>query len=113
MKQDPSIILPPVRACSTRQVPSYGIWDTPVTEPEPVPSGLNAIRGLHIELIASKAQREIWNRVIHSEHPKNTTTFIGVEIKYLIQWDHVFWGAEGYAIPAFFCRPQNKSDNLV
>ena len=65
-----------------------------------VPAELSAVEGLSLELVETVAQRELWNSLLHFEHPHGTATFAGCQLRYLVSSRHGVLGAVGFSASA-------------
>ncbi len=55
-----------------------------VPDPIALPNTVHGVRGLMIELVETDEQRMVWNTLLHFEHPRRTTTFVGAQVRYLV-----------------------------
>ena len=65
-----------------------------------VPAEVSAVEGLSLELVETVAQRELWNSLLHFEHPHGTATFAGCQLRYLVSSRHGVLGAVGFSASA-------------
>jgi len=72
----------------------------PVAEPLEVPSEVGAVLNLRLELVEHEDQIRIWNELMICEHPQGAGTFIGRQIRYLVNSSHGWLGAIGFAAAA-------------
>ncbi|GEM_PF-2241624 len=56
----------------------------PVPAPERLPAVVNEVQGLTLVKVTDTDQREIWNTLLHHEHPRGVTTFCGAQVRYLL-----------------------------
>ena len=71
------------------------LLDVPVPAPSPVPESVADIEYLTTEVVTTKAQRAIWNTLLHYEHPRGTTMFAGAQIRYLVHSEQGYLAAAG------------------
>ncbi len=72
----------------------------PVPAPERLPEVVNEVEGLTLVKVTDTDQREIWNTLLHHEHPRGVTTFCGAQVRYLIDSVHGYLGAVGFSAAA-------------
>ena len=72
----------------------------PVAAPEGVPLTLDGIGDWELELVESNAQRALWNTLMHHEHPRGVTKFVGAQVRYLIKSRHGYLAAAGFSASA-------------
>ncbi len=48
----------------------------------------------------------VWNTLLHFEHPRRTTTFVGAQVRYLIGSAHGYLGAVGFSAAALRLAPR-------
>ncbi len=48
----------------------------------------------------------VWNTLLHFEHPRRTTTFVGAQVRYLIGSAHDTLGAVGFSAAALRLAPR-------
>ncbi len=79
-----------------------------VPEPVALPETLHGVRGLKVKMVETDAQRRVWNTLLHYEHPRGTTTFVGAQARYLVCSAHGYLGAVGFSAAALrlACREQ-------
>ena len=58
------------------------------------------MEGLSLELVETVAQRELWNSLLHFEHPHGTATFADCQLRYLVSSRHGVLGAVGFSASA-------------
>ena len=72
----------------------------PVPAPERLPEVVKEVQGLTLVKVTDTDQREIWNTLLHHEHPRGVTTFCGALVRYLIDSAHGYLGAVGFSAAA-------------
>lgn len=77
-----------------------------VPDPIALPDTVHGVRGLTIELVETDEQRMVWNTLLHFEHPRRTTTFVGAQVRYLIGSAHGYLGAVGFSAAALCLAPR-------
>ena len=65
-----------------------------------VPERLEQVRGLAVEPVAGRAGRRVWNTLIAHHHRQGVTTFAGAQMRYLVDSEHGWLGALGFAAAA-------------
>jgi len=65
-----------------------------------VPNELSQVRGLQLVLVEDAAQRAIWDALMAHEHPRGAGPGVGCQIRYLLQSQHGWLGAIGFAAAA-------------
>lgn len=73
---------------------------TPMALAAQVPERLEGVRELVIVPVATRAERQVWNTLIASEHRQGLTTFAGAQMRYLVDSAHGWLGAAGFAAAA-------------
>ena len=94
----PDLVLPPPQGApvDNRQRQLAGA----VPEPFAVPSHPAKIGDVAVTMIATAAQRALWNTLIACEHPHGLTTFAGCQVRYLVGSAHGWLGAAGFSAAA-------------
>lgn len=81
------------------------------SEPVPptmgVPARVDKVEGLKLVLVESEEHRDIWNRLIEHEHPRGLG-MMGRSLRYLIDSNHGWLGALGFASSARHLRDRDK-----
>lgn len=72
----------------------------PVAQPVAVPEDAGSIEDLELVLVDIPEQQKQWNELMLSEHPLGATTFVGRQLRYLIDSRHGCLGGIGFAAPA-------------
>jgi Domain of unknown function (DUF4338)/Transposase DNA-binding len=72
----------------------------PVPEPKAVPEEVGRVGGLDLVLVQQEGQMRIWNELMMREHPQGAGPLVGRQIRYLVQSEHGWLGAFGFAAPA-------------
>ena len=78
----------------------------PVAVPEGVPSQVNEITDLSLELAESTFQRALWNELI-LEHPLGHQPTVGRLLRYLVRSEHGYLGALGFSSSAVALKPRD------
>lgn len=76
----------------------------PVAAATGVPDTVEAVEGLSLERVEECAQRQVWNTLLHFEHPRGTATFAGCQMRYLVVSAHGVLGAVGFSASALHLR---------
>ena len=76
----------------------------PVAAATGVPDTVEAVAGLSLERVEDVAQRQVWNTLLHFEHPQGTATFAGCQMRYLVVSAHGVLGAVGFSASALQLR---------
>ena len=105
-ERDAAIVLPAARAPAVDNSPR--LLAAGVPEPEDVPAHPAAIRGLGVTVVASAADRTVWNTLIAGEHPHGLTTFAGCQVRYLVSSAHGWLGAAGFSAAALRCAARDR-----
>ncbi|MBF0265038.1 MAG: IS4 family transposase [Gammaproteobacteria bacterium] len=82
--------------------------NTPVSLPVDVPSAVNEIQGLELILVQTTDEIQIWNELMIQEHPLGSGTFVGRQLRYLINSSHGYLGGVGFAAPALQLSDRDK-----
>ena len=80
----------------------------PVPPPRSVPSRVNEVRGLQLQLVRSAAQRRTWNELIDREHPRGAACHVGAQLRYLLLSEHGILGALGFAAAALALADRDR-----
>ena len=80
----------------------------PVPPPRSVPSRVNEVRGLQLQLVRSDAQRRTWNELIDREHPRGAACHVGAQLRYLLLSEHGILGALGFAAAALALADRDR-----
>ena len=89
------------------QRPSPRCLDAPVRAPVGVPAQVRDVESLRLVVVEDEAQRRIWNTLLAREHPQGTTTFVGCQVRYLIDSAHGWLGAVGFSAAALRLRARD------
>jgi len=71
-----------------------------VADPTGVPDKAGEVCGLELIQVSREAQMRIWNEMMIREHPRGHGPLVGRQIRYLINSEHGWLGALGFAAPA-------------
>jgi len=71
-----------------------------VADPAGVPAQAGDVRGLALILVSTEAHMRIWNEMMIREHPRGHGPLVGRQVRYLIESEHGWLGAIGFAAPA-------------
>ena len=71
-----------------------------VPEPKAVPEEVGKVSGLELILVGQEDQMRIWNELMIREHPQGAGPLVGRQIRYLVNSEHGWLGAFGFAAPA-------------
>jgi hypothetical protein len=71
-----------------------------VSDPMGVPAQAGEVRGLALILVSGEEQMRIWNEMMIREHPRSHGPLVGRQVRYLIDSEHGWLGAMGFAAPA-------------
>ena len=105
LETEQQIALPAPRPHGHR--PSPRCLDAPVPVPVDVPARVRDVEGLRLVVVEDEAQRRVWNTLLAREHPQGTTTFVGCQIRYLIDSAHGWLGAVGFSASALRLRARD------
>jgi hypothetical protein len=72
----------------------------PVPETKSVPEEVGKVSGLELVLVQQEGQMRIWNELMIQEHPQGAGPLVGRQIRYLVNSEHGWLGAFGFAAPA-------------
>ena len=72
----------------------------PVPETKSVPEEVGKVSGLELVLVRQEGQMRIWNELMIREHPQGAGPLVGRQIRYLVNSEHGWLGAFGFAAPA-------------
>ncbi len=82
--------------------------NTPVPLPVDVPSTVNEIQGLKLTLVQTSDEIKIWNELMIEEHPLGAGSFVGRQLRYLINSSHGYLGGIGFAAAALQLSDRDK-----
>ena len=105
LEAERAIVLPAPRPHPQRPAPRC--LDAPVPAPVDVPGEVRDVEGLRLVLVEDDAQRPVWNTLLAEEHPQGTTTFVGCQVRYLIDSAHGWLGAVGFSASALRLRARD------
>jgi len=71
-----------------------------VPDPAGVPAQAGEVRRLALLLVDSEERMRIWNEMMIREHPRGHGPLVGRQVRYLIESEHGWLGAMGFAAPA-------------
>ncbi len=71
-----------------------------VADPVGVPVKAGEVRGLELIQVSHEEQMRIWNELMIREHPRGHGPLVGRQIRYLVNSEHGWLGALGFAAPA-------------
>lgn len=71
-----------------------------VALPVEVPQEVGDVQDLRLVLVCSDEERRIWNELMLTEHPLETCTLVGRQLRYLINSRHGWLGGFGFAAAA-------------
>jgi hypothetical protein len=72
-----------------------------VAQPEQVPGEVGEIVGLELVRVDEESQRRIWKELMIREHPEGSRPLVGRQIRYLVDSEHGWLGALGFAAPGY------------
>ena len=105
LETERAIALPAPRPHAHRPAPRC--LDAPVPAPVEVPAQVRDVDGLRLVVVDEEAQRRIWNTLLAEEHPQGTTTFVGCQLRYLVESAHGWLGAVGFSASALHLRARD------
>lgn len=79
-----------------------------VPAPEAVPGRAELVEQLRLELVATDAQRRLWNELMMREHPLGQRPLVGRQLRYLVCSAHGYLGAAGFAASARALRARDE-----
>ena len=71
-----------------------------VPAPCDVPETVRDVEALAVVEVTAVDQREVWNTLLHHEHPRKVKIFCGAQVRYLIESAHGYLGAVGFSAAA-------------
>ena len=71
-----------------------------VADPTNVPAQAGEVCGLALLLVSTEEHMRIWNEMMIGEHPRGHGPLVGRQVRYLIESEHGWLGAMGFAAPA-------------
>ena len=71
-----------------------------VADPTGVPAQAGEVVGLALLLVSGQEHMRIWNEMMIREHPRGHGPLVGRQVRYLIESEHGWLGAMGFAAPA-------------
>ena len=82
--------------------------NTPVPAPVDVPSTVNEVQGLELTLVQTSEEIRIWNELMIEEHPLGSGSFVGRQLRYLINSPYGYLGGIGFAAAALQLSDRDK-----
>jgi hypothetical protein len=79
-----------------------------VPEAIDVPDEVTAIRDLRLVRVQGEEQMRIWNELIIREHPQGHRPLVGRQLRYLIESEHGWLGAIGFAAAALHLKDRDQ-----
>lgn len=79
-----------------------------VPAPSMVPESVEQLLGLRLRLVRSEADYRLWNELVLREHPLGARPLVGRQVRYLIDSEHGFLGALGFAASALRLRDRDR-----
>ena len=67
---------------------------------EGVPGRVDQVSGLKLVVVRDESQLRVWNELVEREHPKGAAVHVGAQLRYLIDSEHGYLGAIGFAASA-------------
>ena len=98
--------LPPAQAKTGPNTPKR--LPEAVASPIGVPAQVGDVRGLALILVSGEAHMRIWNEMMIREHPRGHGPLVGRQVRYLIESEHGWLGAIGFAAPALQLAGRDK-----
>ena len=89
----------PVSTRAKRQVKARGLGYA-VDAAEGVPGRVDQVSGLKLVLVRDEGLLRVWNELVGREHPKGAAVHVGAQLRYLIDSEHGYLGAIGFAASA-------------
>jgi len=80
----------------------------PVLAPQGVPAQVVDVRGLHLVPVETQEQMRIWNEMMIREHPRGAGPLVGRQLRYLIDSEHGWLGATGFAAAALQLHDRDR-----
>ena len=93
----------PVSTRAKRQVKARGLGYA-VDAAEGVPGRVDQVSGLKLVLVRDEGLLRVWNELVGREHPKGAAVHAGAQLRYLIDSEHGYLGAIGFAASALTLR---------
>jgi len=79
-----------------------------VPEAIDVPDEVTAIQDLRLVRVQGEEQMRIWNELIIREHPQGHRPLVGRQLRYLIESEHGWLGAIGFAAAALHLKDRDQ-----
>lgn len=102
------ILPPPARKRKATAKKSPQRLNTPVPLPIDVPSTVNEIQDLRLTLVQTNEEIKIWNELMIEEHPLGAGSFVGRQLRYIINSSHGYLGGIGFAAAALHLSDREK-----
>ena len=93
----------PVSTRAKRQVKARGLGYA-VDAAEGVPGRVDQVSGLKLVVVRDEGLLRVWNELVGREHPKGAAVHAGAQLRYLIDSEHGYLGAIGFAASALTLR---------
>ena len=93
----------PVSTRTKRQVKARGLGYA-VDAAEGVPGRVDQESGLKLVVVRDEGLLRVWNELVGREHPKGAAVHAGAQLRYLIDSEHGYLGAIGFAASALTLR---------
>ena len=78
-----------------------------VPEAKDVPDEVTAIKDLRLVRVQGEGQMRIWNELMIREHPQGHRPLVGRQLRYLIESEHGWLGAIGFAAAALHLKDRD------
>ncbi len=79
-----------------------------IAEAQDVPDEVTAIQALRLVRVQGEGQMRIWNELIIREHPQGHRPLVGRQLRYLIESEHGWLGAIGFASSALHLKDRDQ-----
>ena len=93
----------PVSTRTKRQVKARGLGYA-VDAAEGVPGRVDQVSGLKLVVVRDEGLLRVWNELVGREHPKGAAVHAGAQLRYLMDSEHGYLGAIGFAASALTLR---------
>lgn len=93
-------VLPAVSESGRGKGKSARRLDAPVALPQGVPAQAGDVRALSLVKVDTLEQMRVWNELMLCEHPQGAGPLVGAQMRYLIDSEHGWLGALGFAAAA-------------
>lgn len=100
------LVLPAAQTRPGRARPRRLSSNVPLAEG--VPEQVDKVRGLKLVPVDSEELMRVWNSLLLDEHPRGAGPLVGRQLRYLVQSEHGWLGALGFAASALHLQARDR-----